>query len=1126
MKRICIVVLCSLSASIFLNLPETARAQSTVTGAVAGVVEDTSGAVIPGAAVTVTNRETGDKLHTKTGASGAYQFTILQPAQYDVMATAPTFATVTQAAVVNVGQTTTVNFRLAVGSNVQTVSVTTLPQTLQTTNANLSTTLEPEQLQQVPVPGNDVNAILQMAPGAVMTGDLFPSMYGMTTNSNLLISNGMEDIDPAGNSTNGGSSNLLLGLNEVQEVTISATAYTGQFGYLAGSNDTIVTKSGSNAFHGNAKYFWNGRVLNANDYFNNQSDTSRPFVNANQWAASVGGPIVRDKLFFFADTEGVRILLPTSQLALIPSQQFEAATIENLTAKGLSSSIPFYCQGLTLTDASGHAVTCPGGASGIGNGIFNLYNTSLGASRAVPGNGSDPLGCNGFTGLGAGVPCALNYRSTAGNFNPEWIITSRVDWNANASNHVFGHFKYDNGTQASYTDPINPIFNALSPQSVEEGQLSWTSTLSPSLVNEFDTSVEHFHITFEPPNFPASLAAFPTQMVLGDGTFTTLGGLDSVWPVLLNLTDYHFSDNLSKVIHTHSLKFGFDFSRYDLGNGYYTNTNGQLVANTADAFFNGGIDQTSVNAGGTDYSTLTQAYATNKEEPIAQAHMGFFAQDEWKAKDTLTLTFSLRLDHATNPVCQKDCFARTVEPFAQLSHSASIPYNQAMATGLHQGLYNLQGLEWQPRIGFAWQPLGIDKATVVRGGIGLFYDNVPINVAFNQAENVPLNNTFVASSGPLAPTQAGNLFSQVANDNTAFSAGYSQGYTLAQFQAAVPGFSPPQLQESAAQMPEPLVTKWSLEVERGLWKNAVTTVGYVGNHSIHGWAQNGSANAFASGFAGLPATAPDPRFGAVTIMEDNLVSSYNGATVQFADRFGSSIVQANYTYSHSLTDGIGTSNPRYIENPYNAKASYGNSNFDVRNGFTGNYVWTVPFARFIPRAKMLTDGWQLSETVYLHSGYPFTVYDSATDAALAGQNYASSYGGPAYGVLANFNGGKVPSCNNPTAACLNASEFSSASTGFGNQALNQFRGPKFVESDLGFMKMTTLPGKENMKFGVGVQAYNVFNHPNFAVPDFNLADSTFGRILSGVGSPSSIYGVGLGGDNSPRLLQIKGVFEF
>jgi hypothetical protein len=1126
-----------LPLALFLG-PNRLTAQSTVSGAISGVVTDSSGAAVPGATVTVTSLATNVVSKTTANASGEYQFTALQPSKYRVTATASNFGTSNDNATVEVGQTTAVNIHLAPAGTNQTVEVTEeIAPTLQTSNADMATTLTSLQLQQVPVPGNDINALLQMAPGAVMTGDLFPAMYGQTTNSNLLISNGMEDIDPYGNSTNGGSSNLLLGLNEVQEVTISATSYTGQFGYLAGSNDTIITKSGTNAYHGNAKYFWNGRAMNANDYFNNETGTPRAFVNVNQWAASFGGPIMKDKLFFFADTEGIRLVLPTSQFAIIPSTQFEAATVENLQAHGMSASIPFYCQGLTLKDASGNSVTCPAGSSGagIGNGIFNVYNSAAGYSRATAGNGnptSDPEGCNGFTGLGPGVPCSLSYYSTANNFNPEWILATRFDWSPNANNHLFAHFKVDDGVQASYTDPISPIFNSQSPQKVEDGQLSWTRILGASAVNEFNMSAEHFHIVFSPPNLSATLGVFPTQLIFGDGTFSTLGGGDGGDPFILALTDYHFSDNFSKSIGKHSLKFGLDYTRYDLGNSYFTNTNGILVPSSADAFFNGGVDPSSPS---TDFTTLTKAFASNTFEPIAQYHMGYYAQDEWKAKSNLTLTMALRLDHASNPVCQHACFARTTSPFDSLDHSASIPYNQAIKTGLKQSLYSLQGLEWQPRIGFAWQPFGVQKQTVIRGGVGLFYDNVPINVSINQAENSPLINTFTASSGPLAPTQSGNLFAQTAADNAAFTSGFSQGYTLAQFQANVPDFSPPQVQQAAGKMPEPLVYKWSLELQRALWHNAAITTGYVGNSTEHGWVQNGSANAYDPGFAGLPAAAPDPRFGSVTIMEDIARSSYNGFLFSFVDHLGTSIVQFNYSYAHALTDGVGTYNPRYVDNPTDPGAAHGNANFDVRQSITANYVWNIPFARFLSVVpKVITDGWQLSETFYIHTGFPFSVYDSYTNASLAGNNFASSAGGPAYGILATFNGGPVAKCSGPKNPCLTASQFvadyPTPATGFGNQELNQFRGPHYFESDLGLMKMTRFPTgnmhwAEGAKLGIGVQAYNVFNHPNFAVPDGNLDDPTFGTITSAVGSPSSIYGV-LGADNSPRLVQIKAQLEF
>ncbi len=436
-------------------------------------------------------------------------------------------------------------------------------------------------------------------------------------------------------------------------------------------------------------------------------------------------------------------------------------------------------------------------------------------------------------------------------------------------------------------------------------------------MNEFSMSAEHFHIVFAPRNLANSLAAFPTQLTFGDGTFTTLGGQDASYPGILALMDYHFSDTYSKTKGSHSLKAGYDFSRYDMGNSYYTNANGLLVPSTVDAFFYGGIDQASVAAGGRDYTTLTKAYVSNGFQPIAQFHMGAFIQDEWKARNTLTFTLALRLDHSSNPTCQHNCFARTTLPFDELDHNPSIPYNQVIQTGLHESLYNLQYLEWQPRFGFSWQPFGISGRTVVRGGAGFFYDNVPINIGFNFAANPPLVNTFTASRGNLAPAETNSLFAQTAQGNSAFLSGFAQGFTLADFERTVPNFVPPGLQGAADAMAEPLVTKWNLEIERRLWRNGALTVGYVGNHTIHGWIQNGSVNAYASNFAGLPAVAPDPRFGPVTIMQDIAVSNYNGANVSLLNNFGrDSIVQVNYTYSHALTDAIGTFNPRFIEDPY------------------------------------------------------------------------------------------------------------------------------------------------------------------------------------------------------------------
>ena len=203
--------------------------------------------------------------------------------------------------------------------------------------------------------------------------------FGLPATSNLFTMNGMDDNDPFLNLNNSGATNLLLGSNEMQEADVVTNGFSGAYGTFAGINVNYVTKSGGNDFHGNAVYYWSGRALDANDWFNKAFGNPRPFNNANQWAASFGGPIKKDKLFFFVNQEGLRVLIPVPSAVLIPTTQFEQATIANLTALGLNNSIPYYCQNL--------AGICPGVgpiSAGSGGGIFNFYNSVANYSNAIP----------------------------------------------------------------------------------------------------------------------------------------------------------------------------------------------------------------------------------------------------------------------------------------------------------------------------------------------------------------------------------------------------------------------------------------------------------------------------------------------------------------------------------------------------------------------------------------------------------------------------------------------------------------------------------------------------------------------------------------------------------------------
>jgi hypothetical protein len=381
----------------------TLAAQTTTTGSVVGVVTDPSGAVVTDALATLKNTETGGTNTVKTNASGGYRFSLLQPGTYTVTVVRSGFNSASIRVNVGVGQGVSANLRLQLAGQTQVVEVLGEASTLQTDNANISTTMTQTMIENQPNPGNDLSYLAQTAPGAVMNtqggyGNF--STFGLPGTSNLFTSNGMNDNDPFLNLNNSGATNQMLGANDAREVTVVNNGYSVEYGGLAGSNVNIVTKSGTNSYHGNAEYFYNWDALNANNWFNDASATPKPHAVANQWAASFGGPIRRNKSFFFVNTEGLYLAIPTSTTVLIPSAAFQASTLASLALSPNSAEVPTYTK------------------------IFSIYNGAPGASRAAAT--SDPN--------------VDTFRSTAGNHTHEWIISGRYDQNISNSDRMFIHY--------------------------------------------------------------------------------------------------------------------------------------------------------------------------------------------------------------------------------------------------------------------------------------------------------------------------------------------------------------------------------------------------------------------------------------------------------------------------------------------------------------------------------------------------------------------------------------------------------------------------------------------------------------------------------------------------------------
>jgi Carboxypeptidase regulatory-like domain len=1089
------------------------NAQSLTQGNVRGTVTDPSGAVVPGATVTLKNTANGfTETRTSTG-SGFYEFALLPPGNYTVAVSAPNYKAASRTVNVSVGQVTVSNVQLAVATSNQTVEVVAQGSVLQAV-PQVSTTMSQEQIEFVPNGAGDLSYIAQTSPGTSMNtqggyGNF--STFGLGGTTNNFTVNSAPENDPFLSLNNSGATNVLLGQNDVGEATVVNNGYSGQY-FSSGANVNYVTKSGTNKFHGNAIWYWNGRAMNANNYFNKQNSppTPRGFVNDNQWAASVGGPIVKNKSFFFVDTEGLRVMVPVSRTINLPTTAWESAVLANVSA-------------VQPTEAS------------LYQNMFNLWNGAPGAASAT--NSLPGGGCQDFTGAGFGAanPCAQQLHSTVSTLTHEWLLTGRYDQNFNENDKMFIHFRSDHGLQATYTDPLNPILNATSNQPQNEGQLQWTHSQGANIVNSFTVNGSHYSAIFTYPNLNATLAAQPVEVAFSGGALYSVGRGFGSFPQGRNVTQYGFVDDLSWTAGRNTLKFGGNYSRYDISDFDPGAGSLPVVAGESMTDFYNGVG-----------SLYFQSFPVRLSQPVALWNLGFYGEDRFHMRNNFDVTLTFRSDYNSNPVCQTNCFSRFNNNFSNIDHGIGTPYNQSIAAGLHQALpsgYHPWSL--QPRLGFTWQPW---TSTVVSGGFGLFSSIIPAFYVDSLMNNLPYDPSFVFAGVPFGPTTPGNGQSTAAAAAAALSSGFSSGATLASLTASVPGFSAPNFFNVAKNIHVPRTQEWNLKVEQSFGTKTALSLQYVGNHGIWQQINNGGINAYCdvsclaalgvSSFNGLPATPTDPRFLQVTESSVGYNSNYNGLVVSLLRRLSAFQFQLNYTWSHALdyvsnggqqlpynfNTNLSITNP---QNPFNVfQNMYGNADYDVRHNFTGNFVYTSP----VRHGWLSAIGdWTIGATAFWHTGLPFTVVDSGTGSVLSGYGYGGvQAGGGGLTTFADQTGGSGIVCGSQyaslnTSPCPGmANNFTPDTAGFGNQRRNQLRGPRYFDTDLTLMKNFHLsPLGEAGRISFGITAFNVFNHPNFDQPVGDVADPSFGTIYSTVNPPTSIYGAFLGADASPRLLQTQ-----
>jgi Carboxypeptidase regulatory-like domain/TonB-dependent Receptor Plug Domain len=1137
---------------VFLCAAQTAIAQTQTTAEISGIITDTSGAVVPNAGVTAVSRETGLQRIAKANRDGYYSVALLPPGTYMLTVKADGFQTSTREGVVlSIDQTARVDFKLRVGSVSTQVNVQSDAPVIETSNPNTTTTVTREQLENLPNPGQDLTYAATIAPGAVMNvnssngynaGNV--EFNGLPSVANDFTIDGMDANDAWQSLNRSGASGLMLGLNSIQEASINTESYSADLGRLGASQINYVTKSGTNSFHGNAYEIWNGSSMNTTNYFikANPNPPAKPFSNTNEFGGSIGGPILKSKLFFFTDLEGIRIVLPQLLNSTLPSPAYQQYVLQQLPLGGYDSVI-----GMTLPPQPGEV--------SLYKTLFGLLpDTSKGTPIGIVGCPFD-VGGGTPVSAGAGTGCGNQLLSTASPPVSETLWTIKVDYVLSPKDSFWVRFQLNNGANTR-VDAVNSAFDTYDKEPERAASAGWTHIFGPDLVNQFNPG-------FSYQNRVHTLANTSDQTIIplaySPSGFSSIGGTLGNIPYGDKTTTWQLNDNLSWTVGKHGFKFGENLRR-----NLYSSYESKGYAVTPYVY---GCSLAEFTYGAT--CQTFQGFPTYGVDHLANVGLDSYAMDTYKLKPNFTVTAGLRIGWNSNPVSQEDVISRLVTPFRDLSHDVNQPLNQVIAANQHHLFADTYPLTWEPRVALAWE---VRPKTVIRAGAGIFSNPLmgflPSYLDENAPSDVFLSAGIFEPIGGLAiaPGVPGSAIDAAVQANQAFHAGFSSGV------ASCAATSPPAncvpvigfTSFESKKQKFPTIYQWSFGVEQQFGQNFGLTVKYVGTHAsnmFYSDGPNGYQTVCQGCFVNYPYNqAPDPRFGNIFPFETGANSSYNALQVSLLKRLGHGLsFQANYTHSHCSdyvsNGGVEIFNANENFTSYNGRLArlYGNCDFDVPNSFNASYLYQLPFHSSRGWLNQAIGGWMVTGTVYLRGGFPFSALSSGPAGGFINASptlFANVVSGQAYYEKAPISGVTQPG----TIQWLNPDAFQSvvdptsntcypsnspANCQDGNSARNLLRAPGFKWTDFDIVKR--FPIKDRFQLRFDVQIYNLFNHPNFGFPNTYYGSpgnvtagipgktgtlAGFGNINTTLSPSTGLLGGGLGGDSSVRMVALRAGFEF
>jgi hypothetical protein len=1110
---------CLLLAVVSLLLVGFASAQ-TFRGSIVGTVTDSSGAVVSGAAVKARNVDTGLERTANTTPDGSYNIPELPIGTYDVTITQSGFETaITKGVAVSVAAQSRIDVALKPGQVSQQVEVTEEVPLVDTTTTDIGGSLTAKTIENIPVNGRDYTKLIYLSPGVAGSPDQISdspgsfgefSMNGSRGRSNnyLLDGTDMNDgyrNDPAINEAGVfGDPATILPIDAVAELHVLSN-YQAEYGRNSGAVVNIVTKSGTNNWHGSAIEYWRSGQLGARNYFNFDNQPKNPFLN-NQFGGSLGGPIVKDKAFFFVDYEGQRESGAQSALSCVPDQ----AAIAQAEATAAQNGVP------------------------LSQPMLNLLARNPWPQPNIGGATTTVNGCN-----------QPNLATATRFSNDIDSVISKVDYNPNTNNSITGRYYFGNSNQsfpfAQLASGLLPGFNTVTPTRVQLVAISWVKVINPSQVNEARFGWNRFAEGF----FPQDQAFNPATIgldtgvnsyngglpLISVGSFSKLGATASV-PRQRVDTNWQALDDFSWKIGRHELKVGYEYRRTTIAIIQDSNFRGKLNFSDLVGFVEG------LSSGGSQASGYTKRHEY-------QNNNGLYFQDSFRWTPRLTLNYGLRWDYYGVAGEKNDFFYRLIP-----ANGGTLV--QVGGPGGPSKLYNPDWKNFAPRFGFAWDVTG-KGTTVLRGGYGIFFD------AFSQdmfLGHIPYNCTFCP--GPAYTGVGGapiTFFSATKAPIAEGSPVYVNPSPLGSFFGIDPNIRTPYVQNYNINLQQAFGNKVTMELGYVGAKGTrlfrfrdinqptqAQITAYDNSCPLGGVAPNCPIAGFDTG-SNVPRTNY-PNFFYFNQEESSAFSTYNAlqGTLRTQAWHGLSM-QANYVWSHSIDNASDLEdfipNASQPNNSFNLAPERGNSNFDIRQRFSFYFTYQFPGS-----TGRLKSGWGIDGTTTVQDGQPFSLnYNFYGDYSGSGEGFDRpdvvgpiQYGNTPFQFL-NLSSFQVPcTFGNTTAiSSIGDSNCLAGSRHFGNLQRNVLIGPPFKEVNFAVFKSTAITERLNLM--LRAEFFNIFNHPNFANPELPnfIADPGVNGIAPN-GRSIGYYGltatgdVGIGnpflGGGGPRGVQLAAKFTF